>query len=365
MLDPATLPGRLPWARHSRKADPTGTGGAGTGPCSGGHSPPGGSRCRGSLGARWPPHNPDLGPGHPRPGRLCEAAVSARASACGDAPQNLGDPVTQRLELEAVAGHTELRGQRAGAPTACCPSVPFLCLSVLVFVDLQELVTPVGGPAPPSIFLAPRPPQDTEVPLTESRRGTPPLATWVLGDLRGLTPAAGPHPDSSPSCCVTSGSGQPSLGRPPGGAASSVDELAGRAQPRWHERGPQPCHTGPPRRWAWLGLGGCNVRGQRRHSCEQRSGRTPRSPPREEAPSPDADRWGGQPRGQGTACRQSLESLPPQPAGGAGAAPRSSRSRPAAAHGFAVGFLPPDLGYFGAHFYILMHVFMEIFMVHM
>lgn len=56
---------------------------------------------------------------------------------------------------------------------------------------------------------------------------------------------------------------------------------------------------------------------------------------------------------------------PPQPAGGAGRPPAAAAHARQPAHGFAVGFLPPDLGYFGAHFYILMHVFMEIFMAHM
>lgn len=49
LLNLATLPGPLPWATHSgprtsEKADSSGTSGDGPGPCSGGHSPPGGSR---------------------------------------------------------------------------------------------------------------------------------------------------------------------------------------------------------------------------------------------------------------------------------------------------------------------------------
>lgn len=100
----------------------------------------------------------------------------------------------------------------------------------------------------------------------------------------------------------------------------------------------------------------------------------PGVPPREEAPSPDTGCWGAS-RGAGTQPLSRAKSggralspespRPPQPAGGAGRPPAAAAHARQPAHGFAVGFLPPDLGYFGAHFYILMHVFMEIFMAHM
>lgn len=69
-----------------------------------------------------------------------------------------------------------MRGAKRTAgrgPECLLPFPPLLCLSVSVF-DPREQLTPVGAPAPPSPLLAPRPPQDTEVPLAPDTPCAPP-----------------------------------------------------------------------------------------------------------------------------------------------------------------------------------------------